>query len=227
VIEHLPRVVAAPVGAGGSGGPDHPMRAVTRQVAFEPGGWTPERRAKVASLFDELASEWHTRIRPGRHDALLDALDRGLAGPLAPTAGPCLEIGSGTGDSTALLTASFDRVIAVDLAREMLLLAPASVAPRLQADGAALPVADGVAAAVVLVNALLFPAEVDRVLAPSGVVVWVNTSGDRTPIHLPVDDVADALPGAWTGRASEAGSGTWGVVWRSDDTPTDLSFRNV
>ena len=56
-----------------------------------------------------------------------------------------------------------------------------------------------------LVNCFLFPEEVDRVLAPDGVVVWVNSSGAETPIHLPPDDVAAALPGRWTGVESTAG----------------------
>ena len=51
-----------------------------------------------------------------------------------------------------------------------------------------------------LVNCFLFPDEVDRVLAPDGVVVWVNSSGAETPIHLPSDDVVAALPGSLGGR---------------------------
>ena len=65
----------------------------------------------------------------------------------------------------------------------------------------------GAAAAVVLVNCFLFPDEVDRVLAPDGVVVWVNSSGAETPIHLPPDDVVAALPGRWEGVQSTAGVG--------------------
>lgn len=193
------------------------MRAVTRQAAFEPGGWTPERRAKVAELFDSLAPEWHTRNTPGREEPLLDALARGLDAvgeTTAERAGPCLELGSGTGFTTPALIERFGAVVAVDLAVEMLKLAPAA-APRVQADAASLPFRTGTARTVVLVNSLLFPGEVDRVLAPTGVVVWVNTSGDRTPIHLPVADVAEALPGHWDGVAAEAGWGTWGVLVRA------------
>lgn len=194
------------------------MRAVTRQVAFDPGGWTPERRVKVAALFDSLAPEWHTRATPGRDEPLVDALARGLDAVGRPTAerpGPCLELGSGTGFTTPTLVERFGAVVAVDLAAEMLKLAPVATAPRVQADAAALPFRGGAAGAVVLVNALLFPHEVDQALSPSGLVVWVNTSGDRTPIHLPVADVAEALPGPWDGVAAEAGWGTWGVLARS------------
>lgn len=196
-------------------GPDHPMRLVTRQVAFEADGWTPERRRKVADLFDDLAPEWHTRDYPGRDDPLRDALARGLDG----VAGTCLEIGSGTGLSTRLLIERCSRVVALDLAREMLLRAPAEAAPRVQADAAELPFADGGIGVLVLVNALLFPAEYDRVLEPGGHLVWVNSRGDQTPIHLPTSDVVAALDEAttsrWEARSSEAGWGTWCVVWRS------------
>ena len=61
----------------------------------------------------------------------------------------------------------------------------------------------------------LFPAEVDRVLAPEGVVVWVNSRGSETPIHLTADEVDRALPGHWDGVASRAGWGTWSVHRRA------------
>ena len=188
------------------------MRAVTRQVAFE-GGWSPERAAKVAALFDGLAPEWHTRHTDERQEPLLDALDRG-----AVAGGRCLELGSGTGFSTPVLAERFDAVVAVDLAMEMLRRAPARPGARVRADAARLPVPDDSADAVVLVNALLFPHEVDRVLAPGGAVVWVCSLGDRTPIYRPADDVAAALPGEWEGVASAAGSGTWAVLRRTTAT---------
>jgi hypothetical protein len=101
------------------------------------------------------------------------------------------------------------------VALEMLLRAPAQPGHRMLADGAELPLVDGRASAVVLVNCFLFPAEVDRVLGPDGVVVWVNSSGGSTPIHLPADDVLAALPGAWHGAESEAGWGSWAVLRRT------------
>jgi SAM-dependent methyltransferase len=210
-LEHLPVVVPVRHEREAGANADHPMRTVTRQVAFEPDGWTAERRASVAELFDGLAPEWHTREVPGRYDALNDALARGGV----PTDGPTLELGSGTGLSTPLLADHFPQVVAADLSIEMLRLAPAAAAPRLQADSSQLPFAAGSLRVIVVVNMLLFPTEMDRVLAPDGVLVWVNTSGDRTPIHLPSDDVVAALPGDWTGTASEAGTGTWCTARRS------------
>ena len=105
-----------------------------------------------------------------------------------------------------MLAERFGTVLAVDLSLEMLRLAPADRASGCRPTRRCLPVPDGSADAVVLINAFLFPAEVDRVLAPDGVVVWVNSSGEETPIHLPADEVEHVLPGDWDGVASRAGA---------------------
>lgn len=183
------------------------MRTVTRQIAFEPGGWTAERRAKVAALFDGLAPGWHEhRLDPQRTAPLEDAYRRGAV----PSGGSCLEVGSGDGANTAFLADHHDLVVATDLSLEMLVRAEGE---RVQADAGTLPAPDAVFDTVVLVNAFLFPDEVDRVLAAGGCVVWVNTAGDQTPIHLSAGEVEEAMPGTWDGIASEAGWGTWSV-WR-------------
>ncbi len=187
---------------------DHPMRTVVRQVAFEPDGWTPERARKVEALFDGLAPEWHTRMGPDRLGALSDALDRG-----GVTGRVCLELGSGTGFATPILAGRFATVVAMDLSAEMLALAP-SVSPRARVDASKLPVRSASADVIVLVNMLLFPVEMARVLAPAGALVWVNTSGPATPIHLPAADVIAALGEGWSGVSSSAGAGTWCVARR-------------
>lgn len=213
LVEFLERIIPCPPDRPEVGGPDHPMRHVTRQVAFEPGGWTPERAHKVAQLFDSMAAAWSERASAERQDSLRDALVRGELEDLAQAT--CLEIGSGTGSSTADLAQRFRTVLCVDLSRAMLRHAPTAPGQRVNADAARLPIESGSAGCVVLVNALLFPAEVSRVLAPGGALVWVNSLGDRTPIHLPATDVQKALPGRWRGKASEAGWGTWCVLRRS------------
>lgn len=205
----LERVVPAAPGRPDLAGPDHPMRAITRGIA-EGGGWSPERAAKVTALFDDLASQWHERATPERLEPLTDALARGGV----RRGGSCVEIGSGTGIATPILAAHFDAVACVDLSREMLVRAPAEPGGRVLADAAALPVRTGSASAVVLLNAFLFPTEVDRVLAADGAVVWVSALGDRTPIYLPAADVVAALPGEWRGTAAEAGWGSWLVATR-------------
>jgi SAM-dependent methyltransferase len=211
MIRLLDRVVPEAPGRPDAAGPDHPMRAVTRQVAFEPDGWTPQRAAKVAELFDGLADEWHTRGSPHRRQPLDDALARG--GQLG--ADVWVEVGSGTGLLTPVLAALCRSLVAVDISAEMLRRAPAGTASRVQADAARLPVKDGCVDALVLINAFLFPLEAARVLSAGGAVVWVNTSGDRTPIYLGADDVNRALGPDWDGVAAEAGWGTWAVLRRT------------
>lgn len=186
------------------------MRTVTRQVAFD-GAWDGERAAKVAALFDSMATNWTAdHDAPERLASLVDALERGEV-----PGGRVLELGSGTGLGTRVLAeAGLGPVVAVDLAFEMLRLAPARFGHRVHGDAAALPIKPGSVDVVVLVNALLFPAQIDQVLAADGVVVWVNTMAEQTPIHLPADDVVDALPGDWEGVASRAGTGSWLVAHR-------------
>lgn len=317
MISELPVVVPPPDDDAPSGlSSDHPMRKVTRQVAFEPQGWTAERRAKVADLFDSLASEWHTRDAPGRDAPLQDALERGLAAADEAAAGPaleaamaavtttevpaivfdadgnfvapgrprvarpvqpsgrgtardeggapprtprgggdhfgfggddddlpandpptgtmpiiaegfhagfveptprrfCVDLGAGIGISSELLASRFPILASIDLSVEMLRTAPAEPALRIQGDGSCLPVADAAVDVLVLVNAFLFPTEVERIVSEDGVVVWVNSRGADTPIHLTADEVDAALPGYWDGVASQAGWGTWSVHWRS------------
>ena len=170
----------------------------------------PRRADEVSTLFDSLASTWKDRDGPERHDSLLDALDRG--GPFPR--GPCIEVGSGAGLATPVLRSAFDIVIAFDLSREMLAIAdPGS--PRVRADSSSLPIRSRSVAVVALVNMFLFPAEVDRVLAPGGALLWANTLGDATPIYLPATDVLRALPGVWDGVSANAGWGTWLVARRA------------
>jgi SAM-dependent methyltransferase len=211
MIEELPRVIEE--------APDRPVppegaeriRAVAREIAFAPESWTRERAAKVAGLFDGMASEWSARRSITSMEPLRDALARGRV----PT-GLCVELGSGTGSASSILSERFHRVVSMDLSMEMLRHAPIDGPPRVCADGARLPLPDRAARVLVLVNAFLFPSEVDRVLASDGVVVWVSSLADRTPIYLPAEDVARALPGSWSGSAALAGWGSWCVLTRDE-----------
>ncbi len=194
------------------GGADSPIRKVTRQVAFE-GAWDPERAGKIAALFDGMAAEWDRaeRFAPERWAPLHDALDRGDVPD-----GTVVELGSGTGMGTRVLVERDRRpAAALDISREMLAHAPAELAPRLRGDASRMPFPDASVDVVVMVNALLFPDELDRILASDGRLVWVNTVGEQTPIHLPAADVAAAMPGEWGGVASRAGTGIWAVLHRT------------
>jgi SAM-dependent methyltransferase len=186
------------------------MRAVARSIASESGWWSPARAEEVAALFTTLAPTWSTRDIPERHDALRDALARG--GPFP--SGTCLEVGAGTGSATPDLVDAFRDVVSTDLTLDMLRHFTAAT-PRVLADAASLPVADASVAAVALVNMFLFPEEIDRVLAPDGVLIFVSTNGDATPIYLAPADVVDALPDEWDGVTADAGWGTWTTARRA------------
>jgi hypothetical protein len=214
-IVHLPPLAIEGHRSSGTGGPDHPMRIATRRAAgLDAGGWTGELRDQVADFFDSLASEWHTRTSPQRMAVVMDALTRGL-GTIGPPIGMAVEVGSGIGTYSNLLAERFAIVVGLDLSLAMLRLAPIGPTHRVQADGANMPVRDSSAAAIVLINAFLFPAEVERVLSPRGALVWVNSSGEQTPIYLSVDDLLAQLPGVWVGTASRAGEGHWCVLRRA------------
>jgi SAM-dependent methyltransferase len=185
-------------------GPDHPMRLLTRAKAFgEP--WSAADAARVQEIFDGLAPAWsESHVDPTTAAPVRDALVRGNV----PIDGDWLEVGSGTGAGARVLTESVGSLVCTDLAAEMLAHAP-ELPPKAQADASQLPFPDDSFDAVLLINMLLFPAEIDRVLRRDGTVLWVNTLGDQTPIHLPGADVLEALPGQWSGVTANAGTGFW------------------
>lgn len=212
-IRQLPPVPIEGHQASGAGA-DHPMRTATHRAAgLDKAGWTDELRDDVAKYFDELAGEWHTHTSPERVAVVQDALTRGLDSLGAPS-GVAVELGSGTGAYSKLLADRFQTLLAIDLSMEMLIRAPSGPAHRVQADGAHLPLGDGSIAAIVLINAFLFPAEVARVLSPQGAIVWVNSSGEQTPIYLSTEALVGRLPGTWNGVTSRAGEGHWCVLRR-------------
>jgi pyridoxamine 5'-phosphate oxidase len=217
-VRQLPRVVASRDGRPEVGRADHPMRIVTRRVAFEPEFWNPTEARKVAAFFDDLAPDWTARFDDSEMAPLVDALARG--GPLS---GRVLEVGAGTGLGAKHLRARFGDVVGLDVSMEMLQHFVVNDVPLVLGDGGALPVRSASADVLVLVNAFLFPAEVDRVLAPGGAVVWVNTLAEFTPIHLSATDVVGALPGSWEAVASEAGWGNWAVVRRAGSSAPELT----
>lgn len=195
------------------------MRIMTRRIAgLEHGSWDREAEALVTRTFDTLAPEWHTRTSPERTAIVDDALSRGLD-PLLGGSGLGVEVGSGIGTYTPLLESRFDVLLTVELSWQMLARAP-ETGRRVQADGGRLPVRDGAADAVVLINAFLFPAEVARVLHFGGVLLWVNSSGDQTPIYLSTADVVSALPFPVRGVESRAGAGTWCALVKTHDPAT-------
>jgi SAM-dependent methyltransferase len=186
------------------------MRALTRELAMDANAWTPELSAEMTRSFDSVASGWPERDRAERHDALRDALARG--GPFPD--GMCLEVGAGTGNATRDLRAVFEVVVSIDLSRTMLSLSPLRDR-QVQADASVLPIRAGSVGVVALINMFLFTAEVTRVLSDDGVLLWVSTNGDATPIYLSPAEVLQALPGTWHGVTAQAGWGTWLTATRA------------
>ncbi len=210
MITRLRRVIASPPDRPAVGGPNHPMRIITRRAAFEPDYWNADVATSVARFFDEMAPVWDERSGVGEMAPLVDAFTRG--GTFGTR---CLEIGAGTGAGTSVLVKRFEQVIALDIAGEMLNHFHDLKADLVLADGAALPFAPASVDVIVLVNAFLFPAELDRVLAPKGAIVWMNSLAEDTPIHLPIEDLLAAMPRRWIAITAEAGWGEWAVVRRA------------
>ena len=190
-------------------GSTHPIRDVTNQIAGGE-GWSPSRQRRMAEVFDELSNGWHAdhasdlRLAP-----LEDVLERGDLGD-----GTLVELGAGTGAGTERIARRVPIFAALELSGGMLSEVDRSLAPFVRGDASQLPFGTGSIDIVVLVNMFLFADEVDRILAPDGRLVWVNTMGEETPIHLPPETVVDVLPGSWIATASRAGTGFWCVARR-------------
>ena len=209
-VEHLP---PAPGSSDADvDNTDHPMRRMTERVAFG-GAWDAEAFGEVESLFDDLSGEWETtRDNPSRVDGIDHAVER--AG--VDLSGRVVELGAGTGFGARRLSSLGATPIATDLSGGMLREAAAAGVERLaRADAAHLPFPDASVDVLVCMNMMLFPAEVDRVLAPTGALVWVNSRGEGTPIHLTAEQLDDALPGEWSVTASRVNVGTWAVARRA------------
>lgn len=219
MMQNPPVVDLAPVVPPDGEPPDdigtgHPMREVTESVAADPSIWTRSLARKVGAMFDELSDDWAVQ-RSERSAVLADALERGHGGGPLTLAGVVLELGAGTGAGTRVLRERATRVVAGDISAGMLAHLPGELADRVQLDASVLPFADGSVDTLVCVNMLLFPREVRRVLAPSGYLVWVNSIGERTPIHLSARAVAGSLGDGFETTASRCGWGTWAVALRS------------
>lgn len=212
-VRSLPRVVPA-----AEGKPVRPHAAANQTlmatVAEDPTVWTPELAELTSQAFDAMAASWEGERGGYRPAPLVDALARG--GPFPRGRG--LEIGCGTGLLTEHIEAVWPDLISVDLSPAMLALG--SSTRRARVDASALPFAEASFAAVVIGDGPLFAAEVCRVLAQDGVIVWSNALGRGAPYFLETERVRYALARAapdeaWSAVQSEASWGSWAVLQRT------------
>lgn len=190
---------------------NHPMRLVTKQVAFEESSWSSQRLSTVMGLFDSMAEEWSDKDFSERGLPVFDALKRGgiSHGKIG------LELGSGTGAYSSLLSRYFDSLMCIDLSFEMLKRSESTKGLRVQGDGAQLPITDSSIDGLICINTLLFPQEIDRIISDNGYLLWVSTSGPQTPIYLSPAECLSALGDGFSGVSSSCGLGTWTVFRRA------------
>ena len=169
---------------------------MTTQVVRRPRLW-PLFRWLTRAQFNRIAPAWDQRRSPAAFAALeaaLDALD------LSPTR--VLDLGTGTGRAAFLVAERYPEaeVVGVDLAGDMLAearrLTPPGLVDRVrfeQADAERLPYPDGSFELVSLANMIPFFAELARVTAPNGAVVFSFSAGPETPIYVPPDVLRSRL----------------------------------
>ena len=198
----------------GLGNEQHPMRVMTRRAAgLDFGDWDATAISDVTDLFDALAPEWHTRISSQSTEVVADALNRGLS-ELGGGRGLAVEAGAGIGTYSQLLSLRFRTVLSLDLSFEMIAKSSAESSCRIVGDASRVPVRDDTTDALVLINAFVFPNEAKRLLKVGGTIVWINSSGSQTPIHLSTEDLVKSLPFPVSGVESTAGAGSWCVLVR-------------
>jgi SAM-dependent methyltransferase len=194
-------------------------RFVTDTVVARPALWRV-LRGPLRSQFDRLAGEWEGRRGREALAPLESALDR------VPSAARALDLGTGTGKAARAVASRYPEatVVGVDIAPAMVAeaarLLPAELAGRVRfevADASALPYADASFDLVVLMNMIPFFAELGRVTAPGGVVVFAFFSGPQTPIYVSPETLRARLGSAGFGSFEElaAGEGTAFLARRS------------
>ena len=183
---------------------------LTRRLAERPDLWSNVREG-VRVSFAGMAADWESRLRPD-HLAPLEAVLARVG-----RATRVLDLGTGTGLGARMAAERFPGtlVVGLDLAEEMIREAVARKTNGgiryVVGDGSALPFADGAFDLVTAVNVFVFWEEVTRILAPGGVLAIEYSSGEETPINLPVPDVKRHLSGAgpYAFEDGRAGRGIW------------------
>jgi SAM-dependent methyltransferase len=156
-------------------------------------------------VFDRAAG-WYDRTR-GLPPSTASAQTRLLAGTLAGTAAPVLEVGVGTGRIAIPLAEAGFRVVGVDLSAPMLavLASKKSRVTAIRGSALALPVADQSVGAAICCHVLhLIPdwaaavAEIQRVLRPGGLLLAARggrPAGIGAELQREIETAAGLTPG--------------------------------
>lgn len=155
-------------------------RWITDAVVRRPVVWRLFR-GRMRDMFERIAPTWETRIGPHHLGALRLAVEG-----LEPSR--TLDVGTGTGVAAHALAGWFPsaEVTGVDLAEAMVAEARSKGgrASFQVADASRLPFADGTFDLVVLMNAVPFFDEIERVLTPGGHAAFSFSRGSETPIYV-------------------------------------------
>jgi SAM-dependent methyltransferase len=141
-----------------------------------------------------------------RFDALADALVDGDPS----RAGACVEIVSGAGRLTGLLSEIFRQVLTVDLSKQP--LADPGLGSAIQAEGAALPIVTGSLAAVVCIDVVPCPEEIRRVLRSGGVLALVNPRVGEHPMLPDIPTLVGSLGRDWNAVEVKTRWGSWTLM---------------
>jgi malonyl-CoA O-methyltransferase len=173
-------------------------------VSRAPWLW-PLLRRPTRRFWNRMAQTWSDRASPDRTAAL-------AAGARAVPGSPkrVLEIGSGSGDGTAVLAETFPdaEIVGVDLSEQMVQAARrAHPGSRFEvADAAALPFEDDSFDLVAQLNVPLYAKELRRVVGPGGHILIASTLGPSTPYYTPHAFLRRALGETASGQV---GRGDW------------------
>jgi SAM-dependent methyltransferase len=146
-------------------------------------------RGLMRFQFAHLAPRWDAM----RSDAAYLPYEAALE-QVEPPPKHALDLGTGTGGAAFAIARRFPEteIVGVDLAERMIEQArrnlPGEFSDRVRfevADAAKLPYADGSFDLVGLSNMIPFFDELERVLAPGGVVILAFSGGAETPIYVP------------------------------------------
>lgn len=187
-------------------------RIATNQVVRRPGLWKLFR-GPMRGMFDKIAPVWDQGRSPDAFASVEAALER-VSQPKR-----ALDLGTGTGAVALMVAQRFPKaeVVGADLSPGMLIEArrktPSELADRVQfdeADAERLPYPDEWFDLVTLANMIPFFDELDRVVAPGGLVVFGWSVGPQTPIYVPPEVLSRELGARGYSDFSEiaAGNGT-------------------